>query len=181
MPGDAQDGVAEAGGQVGEVHGVHALVQDQLPQVLKDLVNVGVTLGVAQEAPGASGNGHFVLGVILDVEANKALASGGETREESDLANHCEETGFSIKDSRLYQCFCCFQTLIFHYERVNLYSRLTQMPSACLKKCTTINIEKAPAMNQLRLSPSPSSPEREASIMERRKQFSGKGTYCDTF
>ena len=82
VPGDAEDGVAEAGGDVGEVHGVHALVKDKLPEVLQDLVDVGVALGVTQESPGTPGNGHLVLCVILKVEADKALASGGKTHEE---------------------------------------------------------------------------------------------------
>ena len=51
MPGDAENGVAEAGGDVGEVHGVHARVQDQLPQVLKDLINVSIALGIPQDGP----------------------------------------------------------------------------------------------------------------------------------
>ena len=96
MPGDAKDGVAEAGGDVGEVHRVHARVQDQLPQVLQDLVNVGVALRVAEEAPGVPGQGHLVLSILLDVEADKALASGGKTREKSDLANHDSETEASV-------------------------------------------------------------------------------------
>ena len=104
VPGDPEDGVTEAGGDVGEVHGVHVLVQDQLPEVLKDLVDVGVTLGVAQEAPGTPGNGHFVLGVILDIKADKAVASGGKTREKSELTNHCGETEVCVKVSRIYHC-----------------------------------------------------------------------------
>ena len=96
MPGDAEDSVAEASGDVGEVHGVHALVQNQLSQVLQDLVDVGVALRVAQEAPGVFGQGHLVLRIILDVKADKALASGGKTREKSDLANHYRETEASV-------------------------------------------------------------------------------------
>ena len=96
MPGDAEDGVAEPGGDVGEVHGVHARVQDQLPQVLQDLVDVGVALWVAQEAPGVPGQGHLVRRILLDVETDKALASGGKTREKSDLANHYSETEASV-------------------------------------------------------------------------------------
>ena len=96
MPGNAEDGVTEAGGDVGEVHGVHALVQDQLPQVLQDLVDVGVALGVAEEAPGIPGQGHLVRRILLNVEADKALASGGKTHEKSDLANHYSETEASV-------------------------------------------------------------------------------------
>ena len=81
MPGDPEDGVAEASGDVGEVHRVHARVQNQLAEVLQDLVNVGVALGVTQEAPRAPGNGHLVLCVILEVEVDKSLASGGKTHE----------------------------------------------------------------------------------------------------
>ena len=121
MPGDPEDGVAEAGGDVGEVHRVHALVQDQLSEVLQDLVDVGVALGVAQEAPGAPGDGHLVLGVILEVVADKALASGGETHEECELANHDVETEARVSGYHEYITVCCFQNLIFHYEHVNLF------------------------------------------------------------
>ena len=96
MPGDAEDGVAEACGDVGEVHGVHALVQNQLPQVLQDLVDVGVALRVAEEAPGVLGQGHLVLRILVDVKVDKALASGGKTHEKSDLANHYSETEASV-------------------------------------------------------------------------------------
>ena len=96
MPGDAKDGVAEPGGDVGEVHRVHARVQDQLPQVLQNLVDVSIALGVAEEAPGVPGQGHLVLSILLDVEADKALASSGKAREKSDLANHYSETEASV-------------------------------------------------------------------------------------
>ena len=38
VPGDAEDGVAEAGLEVGQVHGVHVLVQDQLKQNIFELL-----------------------------------------------------------------------------------------------------------------------------------------------
>ena len=38
VPGDAEDGVAEAGLEVGQVHGVHVLVQDQLEQNIFELL-----------------------------------------------------------------------------------------------------------------------------------------------
>ena len=51
MPGDAQDCVGEASLQVGERHRVQALLLDHLPEVLQDLINVGVALRVAQDGP----------------------------------------------------------------------------------------------------------------------------------
>ena len=47
VPGDAEDCVTEARLEVGKVHGVHVLVQDQLAEVFQDLVDVGVALRVA--------------------------------------------------------------------------------------------------------------------------------------
>ena len=49
VPGDAQDCVGEASLQVGERHRVQALLLDHLPEVLQDLINVGVALRVAQD------------------------------------------------------------------------------------------------------------------------------------
>ena len=49
MPGDAQDGVGEAGLQVREVHGVQSLVLDHLPEILQNLINVGIALWVSQD------------------------------------------------------------------------------------------------------------------------------------
>ena len=49
MPGDAQDGVREAGLQVGEGHGIQSLVQDHLPEVLQNLINVGIALRISQD------------------------------------------------------------------------------------------------------------------------------------
>ena len=70
VPGDAEDGVTEARLEVGEVHGVHVLVQDQLAEVLQDLVDVGVALRVAEVGPGAPGDGHLPGGVILAPRVN---------------------------------------------------------------------------------------------------------------
>ena len=37
VPGDPQDGVAEPGLQVRELHGVHVVLDDEVSQVLQDL------------------------------------------------------------------------------------------------------------------------------------------------
>ena len=49
VPSDAQDGVREAGLQVWKIHGVQALVQDHLPEILQDLINVLIALWISQD------------------------------------------------------------------------------------------------------------------------------------
>ena len=49
VPSDAQDGVREASLQVREIHGVQALVQDHLTQILQNLINVSIALWISQD------------------------------------------------------------------------------------------------------------------------------------
>ena len=106
MPCDAEDGVAEAGLEVGQVHGVHVLVQDQLTwwkkllltvkyfsashltEVLEDHVDVGVALGVGEEGPGLGDR----LGVILQLD-REAVGGAEKGRDQEDGDKHRDGGG----------------------------------------------------------------------------------------